>query len=336
MVTMQDVAKAAGVSPMTVSHVVNDHPHVAEATRLRVLKAIDDLDYRVNVAARNLRKGRTRTIGLAVPEVNRPYFGLLGAAIIEQGARHNLHVLIEQTGRSRENELDALAFSRNRMYDGLILSAVGLGEADRELLRVDYPMVILGERIFQGPVDHVAMPNVDGAAAAVTHLVEQGCRRIAAIVGRLDAGIDVSALRHQGYRTALDRAGLPPAPELVVSIEELTLEGGAAAVRELLNRGEDFDAVFCVTDYVAMGVIRGLVDAGKDVPGDVKVIGFDDVDLSAYSVPSLSSVNPDHDLMARTAVDLLIRRIEGRAVEPQEFVSPFRVVVRESSTQRHP
>ena len=244
MVTMRDVAREAGVSPMTVSHVVNGRSDVADTTRLRVLKAIEDLDYRVNVAARNLRKGRTRTIGLAVPEINRPYFGLLGAAIIEQGARHNFHVVIEETGRSREHELDAIALSRNYMYDGLILSAVGLGEPDRELLRVDYPIVILGERIFHSPVDHVAMPNVDGAAAAVAHLVDQGARRVAAILGALDAGVDVSALRYEGYRRALDVAGLPLIPEATVEIDELTLDGGARAVRELLARGVEFDGLF--------------------------------------------------------------------------------------------
>ncbi|MEO7016243.1 MAG: LacI family DNA-binding transcriptional regulator [Leifsonia sp.] len=331
MVTIHDIAKAAGVSPMTVSNVLNKRPHVKDSTRERVLKSIDELGYRVNVAARNLRRGRTHTIGLAVPEVDRPYFGQLAAAVIEQGALHDLHVVIEQTGRSRENELSALALSRLRMYDGLILSAVGLGEADVDLLRVDFPVVILGERIFQGPVDHVAMPNVDGAKAAVSHLLDRGCRRIAMMHGPLGDDVDVSSLRHSGYSQALAERGLEEDPSLTLVITEFSPEHAAAAIHDAVDSGVQFDGLFCVTDYVALGALRGLKDAGLSVPDDVKVIGFDDVELSRYLTPSLSTVNPSHAEMVVTAVNLLAGRIEGDVRDPVEFTSPFTLIEREST-----
>ncbi|MEV4071873.1 LacI family DNA-binding transcriptional regulator [Nonomuraea fuscirosea] len=334
MVTIQDVAKAAGVSPMTVSHVINDHPHVRTETRERVLRAIEELDYRVNVAARNLRTGRTGTIGLAVPEIDRAYYGQLAAEIIKVAAGHHLRVAIEQTGASREGELAALALSRNRLYDGLILSTVGLGPADTDLLRVDHPVVILGERIFDGPVDHVAMPNSAGARAATRHLLERGCRRVALIDGPQRGEVDVSSLRYDGYREALDEAGLPFDPALVAPIEQLTMERGAAAARRLAGSGAGFDGVFCVTDTVALGALRGLADSGLRVPDDVKVIGFDNIAEGAYSVPSLSSIDPDHALMAGTAVGFLVKRMaeKGAARQaPREFVSPFSLVAREST-----
>lgn len=334
MVTIHDIAKAAGVSPMTVSNVLNSRPHVKDTTRARVLQTIDDLDYRVNVAARNLRRGKTHTIGLAVPEVDRPYFGELGAAIIENGRRHDLNVVIEQTGRSRENELTALALSRLRMYDGLILSAVGLGESDVDLLRVDFPVVILGERIFQGPVDHVATPNVDGAHAAVRHLIERGCTRIATVHGPLSDGIDVSTLRHEGYSSALAEAGIEEDPRLILTVNEFSLEAASEAVHRAVADGLIFDGLFCVTDYVALGALRGLADAGIRVPDDVKVIGFDDVAISRFLTPSLSSVNPSNDLIAMKAVDLLVDRINGDSGEPVEFVSPFSLAIRESTAVR--
>jgi DNA-binding LacI/PurR family transcriptional regulator len=334
MVTIRDIAKAAGVSPMTVSNVLNSRPHVKDTTRARVLQTIDDLDYRVNVAARNLRRGKTHTIGLAVPEVDRPYFGELGAAIIENGRRHDLNVVIEQTGRSKENELTALALSRLRMYDGLILSTVGLGESDVDLLRVDFPVVILGERIFQGPVDHVAMPNVDGAHAAVTHLIERGCTRIIAMHGSLGDDTDVSSLRHAGYRRALAEAGLEEDPRLTLSVEEFSPEAASAAIHQAVSDGLEFDGVFCVTDYVALGAIRGLADMGITVPDNVKVIGFDDVESSKFLTPSLSTVNPSNDLIAAKAVDLLVDRINGESGEPVEFVSPYILVARESTAMR--
>ncbi|MFI9583466.1 LacI family DNA-binding transcriptional regulator [Streptomyces sp. NPDC052236] len=333
MATIQDVAKAAGVSAMTVSNVINDHPNVRRATREKVLDAMARLDYRVNVAARNLRKGRTGTVGLAVPEVSSPYYGQLAAAIITSAERYSLRVSIEQTGASRENELDVLSLSRNRLYDGLILSTVGMGSADVERLKVDYPVVILGERIFDGPVDHVAMPNVDGSWAATRHLIERGCRRIAIVRGPVGEEVDVSSLRFTGYEQALRSAGLPVDPDLVQSMETLTMRAGARHARGMVESGLDFDGVFCVTDTVAMGVLRGLADAGVPVPGHVKVIGFDNVEESEFLIPSLSTVDPDHDMMAQRAVDLLARRIEQPepGVDREEFVSHFSVVIREST-----
>ncbi|MFJ8276991.1 LacI family DNA-binding transcriptional regulator [Streptomyces griseoviridis] len=333
MTTIQDVARAAGVSAMTVSNVINGHPNVRPATKERVMAAMTRLDYRVNVAARNLRKGRTGTIGLAVPEIDRPYYGRLAAAIIAAAARHGLRVAVEQTGAVRENELEALSLSRNRLYDGLILSTVGLGPADVDRLKVDHPLVILGERIFGGPVDHVAMPNVDGARAATRHLIDRGCRRIALVCGPWTGETDVSGLRRTGYAQALEEAGLPVDPDLVRTVDRLTMAAGARAARALASDDPGVDGVFCVTDTVAMGVLRGLADVGARVPDEVKVIGFDDVEESAYLVPSLSTIDPDHDLMAARAVDLLAARIDRpeQPLEREEFVSPYRVVAREST-----
>jgi DNA-binding LacI/PurR family transcriptional regulator len=333
MATIQDVAKAAGVSPMTVSHVINEHPHVRAATREKVLLAMARLGYRVNVAARNLRKGRTGTIGLAVPEVNRPYYGQFGARIIAAAQRHGLRVSIEQTGASRQGELAALSLSRNRLYDGLILSTVGMGPDDVERLKVDYPVVILGERIFDGPVDHVAMPNVDGSRAATRHLLDRGCRRIAMLSGRVSDEVDVSSLRRAGYRLALESAGIPFDPALVQDLESSTMRAGAERIRAMLDGGLDFDGVCCVTDTVAMGVLRGLADRGVRIPEQVKVIGFDNVEEGEFLVPSLSTIDPDHATMATHAVNLLVARIE-RTRPPgvhEEFVSHFSLVVRESS-----
>ncbi|WP_253905884.1 LacI family DNA-binding transcriptional regulator [Arthrobacter sp. H5] len=333
--TMQDVARAAGVSMMTVSNVINGHPNVRVETKAKVLQAIAELDYRVNVAARNLRAGRTRTIGLAVAEVDSSYYAQLGARIIAEAALLNFRVVIEQTGASREKELDALFLSSNRLYDGLILSTVGLGAADADLLRVDYPVVILGERIFNSPVDHIAMPNVDGARAATEHLIAQGCRRIG-FIGGLDLDEpNVSSLRHSGYRQALAAPGVEYDPDLLVESRGLSLARGAAAARALLASKVPFDGLFCVTDSVALGALRSLADAEVNVPGQVKVIGFDDIEESAYSFPSLSSINPDHDWMAKTAVERLVGRIsqtEG-AEDPVELVSGFQLVGRESTAQ---
>jgi len=330
MVTIQDVAKAAGGSAMTVSNVINEHPQVRESTRHHVLEVIAQLGYRVNVAARNLGTGRTGTIGLAVPEIDRPYYGLLSAAIIDAAAKRGLRVAIEQTGATRERELDALSLSRNRLYDGVILSTVGLGPADTDLLRVDYPVVILGERIFQGPVDHVAIANVDGARAAVAHLIGGGRRRIA-IMDAANRDDGVASLRLDGYLAALADNGIAFDPERVEPVEVFTMAAGAEAARAMVAAHPDVDALFCITDTLAFGAMRGLADLGVAIPDDIAVIGFDNVTESAFSIPSLSTIDPNHTLMAETAVRYLVQRIRGEAVEPREFVSTFSVVQREST-----
>lgn len=331
MVTIKDVAKAAGVSPMTVSNVINDHPNVRSSTRAKVLDAMARLDYRVNVAARNLAKGSTGTIGLAVPEVNSPYYGRLAGTIIAAAERRGLRVSIEQTA-SRDNELDALSLSRNRLYDGLILTAAGMRQADAERLRVDHPVVILGDRIFGAPVDHVAMPNLEASRAATRHLIERGCRRIAFLCGAVEE-VDTSSLRLTGYRQALEEASLPTDPALIQQVDRLGMPEGAGRAREMAEGGLDFDGVFCVTDSLAMGVLRGLADAGIRAPDQVKVIGFDNVTESEYFIPSLSTIDPDHDGMAERAVDLLLQRIEQTEPPPrrQDFIGDFSLVIREST-----
>jgi DNA-binding LacI/PurR family transcriptional regulator len=331
VVTIKDVAKAAGVSPMTVSNVINDHPNVRRPTREKVLEAMVRLGYRVNVAARNLSKGRTGTIGLAVPMVKSPYYGLLAASIIAAAERHNLRVSIEQTG-TRRNELEAVSLSRNRLYDGLILTAAGMRQADVERLKVDHPVVILGDRVIGGPVDHVAMPHFEASRAATRHLIERGCRRIAFLCGPVEE-VDTSSLRLTGYRQALEDAGLPSDPTLVQQVDRTGMREGAQHAREMAESGLEFDGVFCVNDSLAMGVLRGLADAGIRVPDEVKVIGFDNIEESEFLIPSLSTVDPDHDGMAERAVELLVRRIEQTApvTDHEESVGDFSVVIREST-----
>ena len=159
--TLHDVARIAGVSIKTVSNVVNDYPHVREATRARVLSAIAEVDYKPNLSARGLRSGKTGVIGLAVPELRQNYFAELADAIIRAAERHNVAVVIDQTGATREGELQVLSGKRLRLTDGILFSPERLGQEDLELLDVDFPMVLLGELMFDGPTDHVTMNNVE-------------------------------------------------------------------------------------------------------------------------------------------------------------------------------
>src|SRR5690606_24780330 len=180
-VTLHDVAKLAGVSIKTVSNVVNNYERVRPESRARVQSAIDELDYKPNLSARSLRSGRSGVISLVVPELGLSYFAQLAEAVIERAEWHGLTVQVEQTGGDRDREIAMLSSARRQLADGLIFSPLGMGQEDADLLRVNYPMVILGERIFGGPVDHITMKNTEAAAAATRFLLESGRRRIAVI-----------------------------------------------------------------------------------------------------------------------------------------------------------
>ncbi|WP_090031352.1 LacI family DNA-binding transcriptional regulator [Cellulomonas marina] len=329
---MQDVARAAGVSVMTVSNVVNRRPGVRAETRERVLEAVGRLGYGVNLAARSLRQGRTNLIGLAVPEIDVPYFGLLAGLLVRRAAEHGYEVVVEQTGATREEELAALVSSRVRRYDGLVLSAVQLSDADSDLLHGDMPVVVLGERRYDRPVDHVTMANVEGSRDAVAHLIARGCRRVAVLGVSSTGPVDASSQRTQGYREALTAAGLPLDPALERPAA-YTLEGGRQAVHRLLDEGVAVDGVFAHTDLLALGAVRGLADRGLRVPDDVRVVGFDDVPWAAHAVPSLTTVDPGHDEMVEATLRLLLGRIAGRRGrdEHERVVARHRLVEREST-----
>jgi DNA-binding LacI/PurR family transcriptional regulator len=289
--TLRDVALLAGVSFKTVSNVVNEHPHVRAATRQRVLAAIAELDYAPNPSARSLRLGRTGAIGLAVPELNLPYFTALAAEVIEAAARRDLVVVTEQTNRSRDREIDALRGARRRMTDGLLFSPIVLGDADADLLRPGSPVVLLGEHLFTRNVDHVTMRNVDAARAATEHLLALGHRRIAVLGAHPGEVVGTAGLRLRGYRAALEAAGVPFDPALVVEADLWYRREGAAAMGALLGTGTPFTAAFAFNDTLALGAMHRVQEAGMRVPEDVSIVGFDDTDDGEYSMPTLTTVD---------------------------------------------
>ena len=338
--TLHDVARVAGVSIKTVSNVVNDYPHVRPSTRERVLSAIAEVDYRPNLTARGLRSGRTGVIGLAIPELRQNYFAELADTIIRAALRHNVSVVIDQTGATREGELAVLSGERLRLTDGVLFSPEALGQDDIEMLNVKFPLVLLGERMFGGATDHVTMHNVESARAATEHLLGIGRRRIALIGAHPRHRDDIRSanLRLRGYREALEAAGIPYDSQLVRDAAPWHRENGAAATRGLLQDGVDFDAVFAFNDTLGLGALRALGEAGVRVPEDAAVIGFDNIDESRFALPSLSSVDPGRDQIAQVAVEMLLERIEekGEPLPPRQVFADYHIVGRESTGFPHP
>jgi DNA-binding LacI/PurR family transcriptional regulator len=334
-VTMTDVARRAGVSTMTVSNVINGRSQrVSEPTKRRVLATIAELGYQVNVTARNLRMGRTGAVGLAVPGFAPGYYGELADLLADRFAAHGLRLAVERTGGSRSAELDALTAARLSGYDGFVLSVVAGDVADLDRLSVDTPVVLIGERAVPARFDHVLMDNVGGARQATELLIRTGARGIALLGGVSVAEETMQGLRTRGYRDAHEAAGTAVRDELIVSCG-FGVRDGYAAVRGLVGRGVLFDAVFALTDSAAIGALRALAEAGKRVPEDVQVIGFDDLEDGRFTVPSLTTVEPGNAEMADAICALLVERIASRpASVPARVVMPEARLVERESTRR--
>lgn len=336
-VTLHEVAFLAGVSIKTVSNVINGYPHIRPATRDRVEAAVAELGYTPNLTARNLRGGRSGAITLALPDMGLAYFAELAAQVIEAAEAAGMIVQLEHTAGDRERELELLKSPRRRASDGLIFSALGMSQDDADALDVPYPLVLLGERIFGGPADHVTMRNEDAARAATEYLIASGRRRIAIIGAHEGEVVGSAGLRLAGYRKALERAGIAMDPQLVGYTGLWHRANGAETMRALLASGVEFDAAFCLNDTLAFGAMRVLQEAGLSVPGDVAVMGFDDIEEARYSIPSLTTVHPGQDWIARTAVETLMGRIATQGKGPRAAtmtrLANFEIVPRESAPQ---
>jgi DNA-binding LacI/PurR family transcriptional regulator len=350
---LKDVAALAGVSVKTVSNVVNGYVHVSAAMRERVQAAIDQLGYRPNLVARGLRSGRSGVIALAVPELDLPYFAELARLVVNAAEARGYTVLVDQTEGSPERERVAVAGIRDHLVDGVIFSPLGMAAADLAARHPATPLVLIGERTIGGSADrvglvgsadhvglvgsadHVGIDNVAAAADATGHLIERGRRRIAAIGGQHASSGATARLRAAGYRSALAAAGLPVDDGLIAPAPAFHRADGAAAMAALLDRADPPDAVFCFNDTLALGALRTLHERGVRVPDDVAVIGFDDIEDGRFATPSLSTVAPDKAGIARSAVELLIGRIETDPDAPsREVPAGHRLIARESTLGR--
>ena len=335
--TMRDVAQRAGVSPKTVSNVVRGWPPVSQPTEARVQAALEELGYRMNQSPKMMRTGRSGIIALAVPWLDNPYFAEITSAIVRRAATLELTVLVEQTDGLPERERRVVQGLPGQPVDGLIFSPYALGEDDFAVQPMLAPTVLLGERMGPRYGDHVAIDNVAAAGEVVTHLLQLGRRRIAAIGHQSAAGAATARHRARGYELALHAAGQPVDPALQLSVDSFHRADGAAAMRRLLTSGHPFDAVFCFSDLLALGAIHELREVGLRVPDDVAVAGFDDIEEGRYTDPGLTTIRPDKEQIARVALDLLTSRLAtDDNPDVRDVCPPHQLIVRSSTSRGAP
>jgi DNA-binding LacI/PurR family transcriptional regulator len=327
---MRDVAALAGVSQRTVSNVVNNYVHVKPETRRRVLDAIEQLHYRPNILAQRLRQGRTGLVALAVPEIAAPYFAELADHIQQLAQQRGVTLLIDQTGGERERERLVLQGYQTHVIDGLILSPLSIDAEDLADPALDFPIVLLGESIAGGPFLHVSVDNVAAARLATEHLIQIGRRRIAAIGAPSDNSPMGPAIRRlAGFAEAAEAAGVPSS--LRYSPQAWTRREGYRIAHQIIETNPDVDSVFCFNDLLALGAMKAFADLGVRVPADMAVVGWDDIEEAAYASPGLTSIAPDKEEIARTAVDGILTCLSGMPDTAGDVTAAHQLITRESS-----
>ncbi|MES2150926.1 MAG: LacI family DNA-binding transcriptional regulator [Pseudomonadota bacterium] len=328
---MADIARLAGVSTATVSRALNASPLVNEETRTRILELARSLKYSINIGAQNLRLRQNRTVGVVVPydpetrqHLSDPFFlsmlGSLADALTDQG----FDMLLS---RVDAGELDAAAAA----YDtGRVIGIILIGQWRHhdqlnQLAARQVPIVVWGAQLPQQLYTTVGGDNVSGGELATEHLLKQGRRRIA-FLG--DVNLPEVEQRHRGYSAALAAHGLEADPALLVTVSFLP-EGGREAVDELARRGVPYDAVFASSDLLAMTAINTLRGRGIRVPEDIAVVGYDDIELSNYFHPPLTTVRQPIEEAGRALVRALLGLIEGRGALSEQL--PTELIVRASA-----
>ncbi|WP_425584088.1 LacI family DNA-binding transcriptional regulator [Streptomyces roseoviridis] len=334
--TLEEVAARAGVGRGTVSRVINGSPRVSAQAREAVHRAIEELGYVPNQAARALAGSRTDAIALVIPEAEarlfaEPYFlDIIRGVSAELGeADKQLLLTLVRTERERQRFEQYLAAQR---VDGVLLASVHADDPLPDLVReLGLPLVLNGRRTADESAAYVDSDNRGAGRAAVAHLAGRGRRRIATVTGPLD--MYVARARLDGYREGIAAAGLED-DELLVATGDFTEEGGRRAMRELLGRAPDLDAVFAASDVMAAGARGVLREAGRRVPEDVALVGVDDSAVARLMDPPLTSVRQPIEEMGRTMARMLLRELaepSATAGERPRRVLPTELVVRESS-----
>jgi len=328
-VTRNDVARLARVVPSTVSYVVNNGPRpVSIEARERVLKAIAKLGYHPSDVARSLRTQRTQTIGLVIPDITNPYYGEMTQAIEEVSFQHGYTVILAHSSHLPERELRYSHVLRSKQVDGVIFLPVTSDlEPVNSLERAGIRLVIL-EREVPGYACIVSDEH-DGGYLATRHLLDLGHRRIGCIV--LAGDSTSSAARVDGYRAALGDAGIRLDPEWVVE-SNYGYTAGEVAARRFLGLAKRPSAVVAHNDLIAIGAMKGFAEAGLKIPGDVSVIGFDDIAAASYVQPRLTTIACPKRQMGQAAIEMLLSLLKSReALFPGTMRLPVELVVREST-----
>ena len=307
MVTIKEVAEEAGVSITTVSHVINDTRYVSDDLTEKVFRAMKDLNYRPNNVARSLRSGRTKTIGLIVPDISNPFFAEFSRKIEDIGFKFGYNVILCNADEDNKKEQIYIDVLLSKQVDGLIFFATGDSQdVKKTLYKYDVPVVITDREAEGIKTDLVLIDNQRGGYQATNYLLSLNHKRIGCISG--PSLIRPSAQRVEGYLQALEEAGIEP-DHALIRMGNFRFHSGETEMLALMDLPDPPTAVFVCNDVMALGAMRGVQGAGMRIPEDVSIIGFDNSPLSSMVFPQLTTISQPIKEMADLTVELLIEKI---------------------------
>ena len=329
MATIRDVAREAGVSVATVSHVINGTRPVAPETAARVRRTMEALDYHPNAVAQSLRTRKTHAIGAVVSDITNPFFATLVRGAEDAAIEAGYSLIVCNSDESPEKEDRYVRLLRRRQLDGLLISPVGdgSGKAVQELPQWKVPFVFIDRRAKGINADAVLSDNIGGAYQATKHLIERGHRRIGIILGI--KGATTTEERLAGYQKALEEVGLPFSNELV-TYGGYRVEGGRKMTEKLLSLPEPPTAIFSMNNLMTVGVLKVLAQRQIVIPHDMAVVSFDDLDLGELFQPPLTAVNQNPYEIGKIAMGILLSRFSGED-EREEIRVPVELKIRGST-----
>ena len=339
--TLSDIAETVGVTPMTVSRVINSNGYVSDETREKVLKAVKDMNYRRNGLARNLKRQSTETVGLVLGDISNPYSTELARAVRETLLNNGFNLFICISEHSAKEDIVAFESLANHSVDGIIVATRSNEGGDkylRSIVENNVPVVVIGRDFQHEDVDFVSPDNLKGGFEATQHLIDLGHERIGFIGANISAGSSLKRL--QGYLKALEQHNIEVDERLITgrtendsevpgySTEEIGFEG----MKRLLSLPNPPTAVFARNDFTAMGAMSAIKEAGLRIPEDIAIVGFDDISLAVRTSPPLTTVRQPMRLEGQIAAEMLLEKINGKESKPRiERILNCELIVREST-----
>ncbi|OZU88325.1 LacI family transcriptional regulator [Virgibacillus indicus] len=327
MATIQEVAKKAGVSAATVSRVLNNRNSVKEKTRMRVDQAIRELNYEPSVLGRNLRNSESRLLLVLIPSISNPFYTEIINGIEDTAIGKGYNILLCETDSNPKREAIYFNMVRNRLADGIILMDPTVNRKNLHDLACKHPIIQCSEFDENGTISYVTIDNELAAYQAVKHLIKIGKKKVALI--NSDEKFLYARERRSGYEKAMKEFGLPIESKWIRSVEQLGFESGQQAMRSLLNEADMPNAVFAVSDVLAIGALKEINSIGLKVPEDIAIIGFDKISFSNMTHPTLTTIAQPMYKMGCISATMIIDKIRGNDVE--SLILDHELIIREST-----
>mgnify|MGYP002412848346 CR=1 FL=1 len=324
--SIKQISELSGVSTATVSRVINHNGRFSKETEERVLRVIEQYQYVPNMVARGLRRSASQIVGIIVPHITNEFFARIVLKIQMQLFERNFSAVICNTNENEQLEISHLQFLKAQNVSGLIFIS---GNPSHVQPSGSLPTVFIDRRpqdVKTKDTIIIESDNVRGGYLAGRKLAASGARRIATI---MDSRMHTAGeTRFAGWKQAMDEAGVAIDPALQMRVAEVGFSAAYESVKALWNEGCTFDALFCGTDWLAMGALAALHERGVHVPADVKVVGFDDVSIATFSSKPITTIHQDAEHMGELAVELLLRRMEGEKIAEPHRVLDVRLIER--------